>query len=158
MAARRLWRGAGQNHQDRLFVAALTFSENELEALTVRKALFRLVYAEKTRPRVRRGLMYGGLVRFTVKAEKLDEFLELMRWDAQVARDDEPGTLRFDVWEVEEEPGAVYVYEVYKDVAAFEDHTKSAPVKKFMEVMSGLIEDVAMVIPFGESVTSNADE
>jgi quinol monooxygenase YgiN len=102
--------------------------------------------------------MYGGLVRFTVKAEKLDEFLELMRWDAQVARDDEPGTLRFDVWEVEEEPGAVYVYEVYKDVAAFEDHTKSAPVKKFMEVMSGLIEDVAMVIPFGESVTSNADE
>jgi NAD(P)-dependent dehydrogenase (short-subunit alcohol dehydrogenase family) len=40
--------------------------------------------------------------------------LELLRWDARVAKDREPGTLRLDVWEVEGEPGVVYVYEVYR--------------------------------------------
>ena len=45
--------------------------------------------------------MYGGLVRFVVKTGKRDEFLELLRWDARVANDCEPGTLRLDVWEVE---------------------------------------------------------
>jgi len=45
--------------------------------------------------------VYGGLVRFVVKTGKRDEFLELLRWDARVANDCEPGTLRLDVWEVE---------------------------------------------------------
>jgi autoinducer 2-degrading protein len=77
--------------------------------------------------------MYGGLVRFVVKPGKRDEFLELLRWDARVAKDCEPGTLRLDVWKVEGEPDVVYVYEVYKDAGAFEDHTKNEPVKKFSE-------------------------
>jgi len=102
--------------------------------------------------------MYGAFVRFVVKAGKREEFLELLRWDDQVARDCEPGTLRLDVWEVEEEPEVVYVYEVYKDPGAFEDHTKNAPVQKFTEIMSSLVEGWTMVVPFGESVTSNLDE
>jgi autoinducer 2-degrading protein len=102
--------------------------------------------------------MYGGLARFVVKTGKRDEFLELLRWDARVAKDCEPGTLRLDVWEVEGEPGVVYVYEVYKDADAFEDHTKNEPVKKFNEIMSSVIEGWTMVIPFGDSVTSNLDD
>jgi quinol monooxygenase YgiN len=77
--------------------------------------------------------MYGALVRFVVKPGKREEFLELLRWDARVVKDFEPGTLRFDVWEVEGEPNTVYVYEVYEDVGAFEDHTKNEPVKKFTD-------------------------
>jgi (4S)-4-hydroxy-5-phosphonooxypentane-2,3-dione isomerase len=102
--------------------------------------------------------MYGGLVRFVVKHGKRDELLELLRWDAQVAKDREPGTVRLDVWEVDGEPGVVYVYEVYTDPGAFEDHTKNEPVRKFAEIMNSLVEGWTMVIPFGESVTSNADE
>lgn len=102
--------------------------------------------------------MYGGLARFVVKAGKRDEFLELLRWDARVARDREPGTLRLDVWEVEEEPGVVYVYEVYKDADAFEEHVGNEPVKKFTEIMSSVIEGWTMIIPFGQSVTSNLEE
>ena len=52
----------------------------------------------------------------------------------------------------------VYVYEVYKDADAFEDHTKNEPVQRFNEIMSSVIEGWTMVIPFGESVTSNLDE
>lgn len=102
--------------------------------------------------------MYGGLARFVVKTGKRDEFLELLRWDTRVARDREPGTLRLDVWEVAGEPDIVYVYEVYKDPGAFEAHTKNEPVTKFSEIMNSLIEGWTMVIPFGESVTSNLDE
>jgi quinol monooxygenase YgiN len=102
--------------------------------------------------------MYGGLARFVLKAGKREEFLELLRWDAQVARDGEPGTLRLDVWEVEGEPGAVYVYEVYTDPGAFEEHVRHEPVQKFNELMNSLVEGWTMVIPFGESVTSNADK
>lgn len=102
--------------------------------------------------------MYGGLVRFVVKTGKRDEFLELLRWDAQVAKDREPGTLRLDVWEVEGESDVVYVYEVYKDASAFEVHTKNEPVQRFSEIMNSLIEGWTMVIPFGKSITSNLDE
>ena len=48
--------------------------------------------------------MYEGLARFVVKTGKRDEFLDLLRWDARVAKDREPGTLRLGVWEVEGEP------------------------------------------------------
>lgn len=102
--------------------------------------------------------MYGGLVRFVVKAGKRDEFLELLRWDTRVAKDCEPGTLRLDAWEVEGEPNAVYVYEVYTDAEAFEEHKQNEPFKKFIEIFSDIIEDSAMVIPFSESVTSNLSE
>jgi (4S)-4-hydroxy-5-phosphonooxypentane-2,3-dione isomerase len=44
-----------------------------------------------------RGLRYGGLVKFVVKPGMRSEFLEFLRWDAKVAKDTEPGTLRFDV-------------------------------------------------------------
>jgi quinol monooxygenase YgiN len=56
--------------------------------------------------------MYGALVKFVVKPGMRSEFLEFLRWDAKVAKDTEPGTLRFDVW-TSPEPDVVYVYETY---------------------------------------------
>jgi quinol monooxygenase YgiN len=69
-----------------------------------------------------RYLMYGMLTRIVAKPGKRSELLEYLRWDAAVARASEPGTWRFDVWETEREPGVVYLYEAYKDRAAFDDH------------------------------------
>jgi quinol monooxygenase YgiN len=102
--------------------------------------------------------MYGALVRLVVKPGKRAEFLDLARWNAQVARESEPGTLRHDVWEVEAEPDAVYVYEVYEDEAAFERHIQNAPVRRFGQIMHDVVEGWTMVIPFGHTVTSNVDE
>ena len=51
--------------------------------------------------------MYGGLVKFVVKPGMRSEFLEFLRWDAKVAKDTEPGTLRFDVWETSPEPDVI---------------------------------------------------
>jgi len=102
--------------------------------------------------------MYGGLVKFVVKPGMRSEFLEFLRWDAKVAKNTEPDTLRFDVWETSLEPDVVYVYEAYKDEKAFEIHQNNEPFKKFNEILREMIEEWALAIPFAESVTSNVDE
>ncbi|GAA2312872.1 hypothetical protein GCM10010149_74830 [Nonomuraea roseoviolacea subsp. roseoviolacea] len=102
--------------------------------------------------------MYGAIVRLVLKPGKRAEFLEFSRWNIQVARDREPGTLRLDLWEVETEPDVVYVYEAYTDRAAFERHIGNGPVRRFGEIMNDLVEGWTMVVPFGHSVMSNLDE
>ncbi len=100
--------------------------------------------------------MHGTLVRIVVKAGMRSEMLAFLRWDAEVARGSEPGTLRFDVWEVEQEPGVMYLYEAYKDAEAFELHKMNDPFKKLGEFIR-MTEEMTVVIPFTESVVSNAE-
>ena len=102
--------------------------------------------------------MYGALMRIVVKPGMRSELLEFLRWDASVAKDREPGTCRFDVWEVEREPGVMYLYEGYQDVAAFDRHKQHDPYKKWNEIVRNTMDDVTEVIPFVESVASNVDE
>ena len=52
----------------------------------------------------------------------------------------------------------VYLYEAYKDRAAFEDHAKGDPYEKWGEVTDKTMEQVTDVIPPTESLASNADE
>ena len=61
--------------------------------------------------------MYGGLIKMVARPGRREELFEFLRWDVDVARAQEPGTLRFDVWEVPDEPNAFYLYEVYEDEA-----------------------------------------
>jgi (4S)-4-hydroxy-5-phosphonooxypentane-2,3-dione isomerase len=102
--------------------------------------------------------MYGMLTRIVVKPGKRSELLEYLRWDVEVAKAREPGTWRFDVWETEQEPGVVYLYEAYKDRAAFEDHANHDPYKKWSEIADKTMEQVTDVIPLTESLASNVDE
>lgn len=102
--------------------------------------------------------MYGGLIRFVCKPGKRSEFLDIVRWSAQVARDSEPGTLRLDAYVVDGEPDIVYGYEAYADADAFQAHVSNPAVQRFGEVVDELVEGWTMVIPFGDSVASNADE
>jgi quinol monooxygenase YgiN len=102
--------------------------------------------------------MYGMLTKIVARPDKRSELLEYLRWDAEVAKVTEPGTWRFDVWEPEQEPGVVYVYEAYKDQRAFEDHAANDPYKKWDEMAERTMEQVIDVIPLTESLASNADE
>jgi quinol monooxygenase YgiN len=101
--------------------------------------------------------MYGTLMRIVVKPGKRAELLEYLRWDAEVAKNREPGTLRFDVWEVEAEPDVVYLYEAYRDVQAFEEHAQNEPYKKWQEIERNTIVRVTDVIPFTNSKASIVD-
>jgi autoinducer 2-degrading protein len=101
--------------------------------------------------------MYGMLTRIVVKPGKRPELLEYLRWDTEVAKAREPGTWRFDVWETDQEPGVVYLYEAYKDRAAFEEQAKHDPYQKWAEIADQTMEQVIDVIPLTESLASNAD-
>lgn len=99
------------------------------------------------------------LVEQRVKDGMRGELIEFMNWDAKVARESEPGTLRFDVWQSAEDENVVYLYEVYKDEVAFEAHTNNAPFQKWIgEVRDRCLESRRILIMEGPLLASNLTE
>jgi len=74
------------------------------------------------------------LVNVTVRREMLAEFERAILSNADSARTREPGCLRFDVSQKEDEPAQWLFYEVYKDSAAFEAHRASPHFAAYQEV------------------------
>ena len=71
------------------------------------------------------------LVEVNVKPERLDEFLELIKYDAEHSENDEPGCLRFDVLRDTENPHRFFYYEVYKDEAGRLAHRETPHFAKY---------------------------
>lgn len=103
--------------------------------------------------------MYGGFVKLVARPGGKSALLDFLRWDAEVTKAQEPGTLRFDIWESTNEPDVVYLYEAYVDEAAFAAHAANVPFKRFMdEIVPDLAEPPTFVVPFTRSTASNADD
>jgi len=79
-------------------------------------------------------MMLVVLVQVTVKAEMLAEFERAILINADGARTREPGCVRFDVSQREDEPAQWLFYEVYKDAAAFDAHRASPHFAAYQEV------------------------
>ncbi len=79
-----------------------------------------------------------------VKPEKVQEFLDVVKYDAEHSEKDEPGCMRFDVLQDKENPLRYYFYEVYRDEAALQAHRKAPHfqlwAQKNPELLSGPIE------------------
>ena len=65
-------------------------------------------------------------VKVKVKPDQKKRFLEAIEVDALGSERDEPGCLRFNVLQDEQDENTYYFYEVYKDQAALEAH-RAAP-------------------------------
>jgi quinol monooxygenase YgiN len=76
--------------------------------------------------------MIAAFFKVSIKPGKKEELLEFLKWDCQVSRDEEPGTLRFDTFEDPNNENVVYFYEAYVDVDGFEAHKEVEPFKKFI--------------------------
>ena len=74
-----------------------------------------------------------------IKAEKRDEFLAVIAHDAEHSVKDEPGCVRFDVFEDTSEPNRFYFHEVYKDQAAIEYHRGTPHFKMWADANPGLL-------------------
>jgi quinol monooxygenase YgiN len=72
-------------------------------------------------------------VKFSLKPEFVDRFVEISLGDAKGSVQNEPGCFRFDVFQDEEDPCTVCFYEVYKDDAAFEAHRQMPHYAKWRE-------------------------
>ncbi|QBF29943.1 putative quinol monooxygenase [Thalassococcus sp. S3] len=83
--------------------------------------------------------MYAVTVTFQIHAEHLDAFLPLMHENAQTSLRDERGCHRFDVCTDPDQPGTVFLYELYDDRAAFDAHLASAHFKRFDAAVSDMI-------------------
>jgi len=75
------------------------------------------------------------LIEVRVKPEALEEFLEVITYDARHSEKDEPGCLRFDVLRDSEDPLRFFFYEVYRDEAARLAHRQMPHFDKWAQFM-----------------------
>ena len=70
-----------------------------------------------------------------VKPEHVGKFLDAARENAEHSARDEPGCLRFDVLQDNEDPNKIHLYEVYKDQAALDYHRQAPHFTKWRETV-----------------------
>jgi quinol monooxygenase YgiN len=78
-------------------------------------------------------------VEFTIDPQQFDAFLPLMQGNARRSREDEPGCRQFDVCVDDSRRGAVHLYELYDDRAAFDAHLASAHFQSFAAATQAMI-------------------
>lgn len=83
--------------------------------------------------------MFAVCVTFKIHPESLPAFLPLMRAQAENSLDLEPDCLRFDIWSDDADPEAVYLYEIYRDAAAFQVHLESDHFKSFNDATLAMV-------------------
>lgn len=69
--------------------------------------------------------MFAVTVTFVVKKEYIDDFEEVMKTQATNSLTREEGCHQFDVCFDPADRGRVFLYELYTDQAAFDDHLKT---------------------------------
>ena len=82
--------------------------------------------------------MHMIMVRLEVKPERLDDFLELVTFNASESRK-EPGNLRFDVVRSVDSPTRFGLYEVYRDADAVQAHRATAHFSRWRAEIEGLL-------------------
>lgn len=66
--------------------------------------------------------MYCIVVKNVIKEGAREEYLAAMLPNARDSVANEPGCLVFDVLEAREEPNTFYLYEIYRDPEALQEH------------------------------------
>ena len=75
--------------------------------------------------------MYVNVVSMELKPEYREAFLAAILDDAVNSVKNEPGCIRFDIAQDEQNENRFFLHEVYKDKAAFDTHTKTPHLLKF---------------------------
>jgi (4S)-4-hydroxy-5-phosphonooxypentane-2,3-dione isomerase len=81
--------------------------------------------------------MYFVCVRIEVAPDRLDAFVDLVRFNAAHSRR-EPGCLKFDVLRSTENPLLFRLHEVYRDPAGFAAHQATAHYARWKAEIAGL--------------------
>jgi len=79
--------------------------------------------------------MIALIVTIQIQPEHREAFMESMLDDARGSNNDEPGCLRFDVLQDNEDPNKIHLYEVYKDQAAVDAHRQAPHYTKWRETV-----------------------
>ncbi|MEO8345429.1 MAG: putative quinol monooxygenase [Betaproteobacteria bacterium] len=79
--------------------------------------------------------MYVVTVDFTMQPENATRFRVAMVANARTSREVESGCLQFDVCALPGDPATIFLYEVYKDRAAFDAHLAAPHFRAFDETV-----------------------
>ena len=75
------------------------------------------------------------LARYQVRPEALERCLAAIREFVAYVRANEPGTLRYEVWQERNDPTRFVHIFVFRDAEADRIHSESAEVKKFASIL-----------------------
>ena len=84
--------------------------------------------------------MYAIFVTINVKPEHVEAFTQASFGDSQGSVRDEPGCFRFDINQDPEIPTRLYLYEVYRDEAAFQAHLEAPHFKKWLSTVETMFD------------------
>ena len=93
--------------------------------------------------------MLAIIVTAKVKPAERERFLSVIEDDAICSVRDEPGCARFEVLQDKDDQNTFYFFEVYKDEAALEAHTKTPHFARWAEAR-----DVVLTQPPQRIVTN----
>jgi len=82
---------------------------------------------------------YVVTVDFGTAPENFDRFKTMMSQNARASVADEPGCREFNVYEIAATPNHLFLYEVYDDEAAFQQHLAAPHYKHFKEASDPII-------------------
>ena len=88
--------------------------------------------------------MYIVNIAIEIKEGFKDQFIEGIKENASHAQNDEPGCLRFNVIQDANNENRIWVYEVYKDEAAFQAHTQSPHYLQFRSMSDEWRQDIGV--------------
>ena len=77
--------------------------------------------------------MIALIVEINIKPGFKEQFMESMLGDARGSNNDEPGCLRFDVLQDNEDENKLHLFEVYEDEAAVDAHRNAPHFIKWRE-------------------------
>jgi len=75
--------------------------------------------------------MFVVTVTFVIKPEHVDDFAEAMVANARASLKIEPACRQFDVCRDPNDPAVTFLYELYENEAAFQDHLAEPHFKSF---------------------------
>ena len=80
--------------------------------------------------------MIALMVTINIKPGHKEAFMASMLDDARGSNNDEPGCLRFDVLQDNDNPNRIHLYEVYQDEAALDAHRQAPHFTKWRETVA----------------------
>jgi autoinducer 2-degrading protein len=89
--------------------------------------------------------MYAIVVQIDIKSEHREEFIGAARSHAQRARQNEPGTVRFDIIADGASPNRIFLYEVYANEEAFRAHGQAPSLAQFRAETQGWAESTNLL-------------
>ncbi|HEX4214240.1 MAG TPA: putative quinol monooxygenase [Candidatus Dormibacteraeota bacterium] len=85
--------------------------------------------------------MHAIFVTVKVKPERLDTFLEVIENDAICSPRDEPGCIRFEVFQNRADAHTYHFFEMYRDEEALQAHRETPHFAKWQEASGEVLQE-----------------